>query len=90
MTLAFSRAGHAPDELITTAKSEHRPVATWCLFSDYDAEGNRAGEVSRKRPGLLCEPCEARQRNPVPPTRQARRRSCCTRRRKPRDRSSRG
>jgi 3'-phosphoadenosine 5'-phosphosulfate sulfotransferase (PAPS reductase)/FAD synthetase len=33
MTLAFSRAGHAPDELITTAKSEHRPVAAWCLFS---------------------------------------------------------
>lgn len=61
----------------------------WCRWGGYDAEGNRAGEVSRERPGPLCESCEARQRNPAPSTRQTRRQSCCAGRRQPRDRSSR-
>lgn len=33
----------------------------WCRWGGYDLEGNRAGEVSRERPGLLCESCESRQ-----------------------------
>jgi 3'-phosphoadenosine 5'-phosphosulfate sulfotransferase (PAPS reductase)/FAD synthetase len=61
----------------------------WCRWGGYDLEGNRAGEVSRERPGLLCESCEARQRNPAPSTRQARRQSRRAGHCKPRDRSSR-
>lgn len=37
----------------------------WCRWGGYDVRGNRAGEVSRERPGLLCESCEARQRGPA-------------------------
>ncbi len=59
----------------------------WCRWGGFDLDGNRAGEVSRERPGLLCESCEARQRNPARRARQARRASC--RARCPRERSSR-
>jgi 3'-phosphoadenosine 5'-phosphosulfate sulfotransferase (PAPS reductase)/FAD synthetase len=48
----------------------------WCRWGGYDVEGNRAGEVSRERPGLLCESCEARQRQPAQPARQVQRGSC--------------
>ncbi len=61
----------------------------WCRWGGYDLDGNRAGEGSRERPGLLCESCEARQQNPSRPARQARRASCCDGRRKPSKRSSR-
>ena len=61
----------------------------WCRWGGYDLSGNRAGEVSRERPGLLCESCEARQRNPVGHARPARRASCCGGRCRPRVRSSR-
>jgi 3'-phosphoadenosine 5'-phosphosulfate sulfotransferase (PAPS reductase)/FAD synthetase len=61
----------------------------WCRWGGYDLEGDRAGGVSRERPGLLCESCEARQRNPARSTRQARRASCCAGRCKPQDGSSR-
>ncbi len=44
----------------------------WCRWGGYDLHGNRAGEASRERPGLLCESCEARQHAPAP---RARRRS---------------
>lgn len=33
----------------------------WCRWGGYDVHGNRAGEVSRQRAGMLCESCEARQ-----------------------------
>ena len=42
----------------------------WCRWGGYDVHGNRAGAVSRERPGLLCESCEARQR-PAAPARRA-------------------
>jgi 3'-phosphoadenosine 5'-phosphosulfate sulfotransferase (PAPS reductase)/FAD synthetase len=61
----------------------------WCHWGGFDLYGNRAGEVSRERPGLLCESCEARQRNPAQSTRQARRASCSASRCKPPDRSRR-
>jgi 3'-phosphoadenosine 5'-phosphosulfate sulfotransferase (PAPS reductase)/FAD synthetase len=35
----------------------------WCRWGGYDLHGNRAGERSRERPGLLCESCEARRHN---------------------------
>ena len=38
----------------------------WCRWGGYDVHGNRAGEVSRERPGLLCESCEGRQRTVAP------------------------
>ncbi len=44
----------------------------WCRWGGYDLDGNRAGEPSRERPGLLCESCEARQHSQAP---RARRRS---------------
>lgn len=59
----------------------------WCRWGGFDLDGNRAGEVSRERPGLLCESCEARQHNPARPARQARRASC--RARRPQERSRR-
>jgi 3'-phosphoadenosine 5'-phosphosulfate sulfotransferase (PAPS reductase)/FAD synthetase len=37
----------------------------WCLWGGYDAHGNRAGDGSREKPGLLCESCEARQHAPA-------------------------
>lgn len=50
----------------------------WCRWGGYDVHGNRAGEVTRRRPGMLCESCEARQRTSTP--------SSCTRRRASRGR----
>jgi 3'-phosphoadenosine 5'-phosphosulfate sulfotransferase (PAPS reductase)/FAD synthetase len=47
----------------------------WCRWGGYDLHGNRAGEASRERPGLLCESCEARQHAPAP---RSRRRSAAT------------
>ena len=61
----------------------------WCRWGGFDIDGNRAGEVSRERPGLLCESCVARQRNPARPARQARRESCGADRCRPRDGSRR-
>jgi 3'-phosphoadenosine 5'-phosphosulfate sulfotransferase (PAPS reductase)/FAD synthetase len=61
----------------------------WCRWGGYDLDGNRAGEVSRERPGLLCESCEARQRNPVQRARPSRRASCCAGRCMSGERSSR-
>lgn len=82
-----------PDFFAAVIESREREAQAagvrWCRWGGYDLDGNRAGEVSRERPGLLCESCEARQRNPVRSARQARRASCCGGRRKPRERSSR-
>jgi 3'-phosphoadenosine 5'-phosphosulfate sulfotransferase (PAPS reductase)/FAD synthetase len=38
----------------------------WCRWGGYDVDGNRAGDASREKPGLLCESCEARQYAPAP------------------------
>ncbi len=46
----------------------------WCCWGGYDVHGNRAGEVSKERPGLLCESCEARQRGGTSDTRRVHRR----------------
>jgi 3'-phosphoadenosine 5'-phosphosulfate sulfotransferase (PAPS reductase)/FAD synthetase len=35
----------------------------WCRWGGYDIHGNRAGERSPERTGLLCESCEARERH---------------------------
>ncbi len=48
----------------------------WCRWGGYDIHGNRAGDISRERPGMLCESCEARQRGPARPQR-ARRAGAC-------------
>jgi 3'-phosphoadenosine 5'-phosphosulfate sulfotransferase (PAPS reductase)/FAD synthetase len=48
----------------------------WCRWGGYDVHGNRAGEVSRERAGLLCESCEARQRGPARSRRPRRGASC--------------
>jgi 3'-phosphoadenosine 5'-phosphosulfate sulfotransferase (PAPS reductase)/FAD synthetase len=45
----------------------------WCRWGGYDVHGNRAGEVTRRRPGMLCESCGARQHASTP--------SSCARRR---------
>ncbi|MHB8241737.1 MAG: phosphoadenosine phosphosulfate reductase domain-containing protein [Solirubrobacteraceae bacterium] len=42
----------------------------WCRWGGYDVNGNRAGEASREKPGLLCESCEARQHQPAPVSRR--------------------
>jgi 3'-phosphoadenosine 5'-phosphosulfate sulfotransferase (PAPS reductase)/FAD synthetase len=42
----------------------------WCRWGGYDIHGNRAGEASREKPGLLCESCEARQHSPAPRSRR--------------------
>jgi len=52
----------------------------WCRWGGYDVHGNRAGEVTRRRPGMLCESCEARQRTSAPSSRTRRRASCGRRR----------
>jgi 3'-phosphoadenosine 5'-phosphosulfate sulfotransferase (PAPS reductase)/FAD synthetase len=49
----------------------------WCRWGGYDVPGNRAGEVSRERTGMLCESCESRQRGPVRAARPTRRSSNC-------------
>jgi 3'-phosphoadenosine 5'-phosphosulfate sulfotransferase (PAPS reductase)/FAD synthetase len=46
----------------------------WCRWGGYDVHGNRAGEVTREKPGMLCESCESRQRPPAIPARRGRRR----------------
>ena len=51
----------------------------WCRWGGYDVLGNRAGEVSRERPGLLCESCEARQRGPARSRRPRRAATCASR-----------
>jgi 3'-phosphoadenosine 5'-phosphosulfate sulfotransferase (PAPS reductase)/FAD synthetase len=43
----------------------------WCRWGGYDLHGNRAGERSRERTGLLCEGCEGRQRRPAAVARRA-------------------
>ncbi len=45
----------------------------WCRWGGYDAHGNRAGEITRRRPGILCESCEARQHASTPSSRTRRR-----------------
>ena len=42
----------------------------WCRWGGYDVHGNRAGEVTRRRAGMLCESCEARQRLSTSPSRR--------------------
>jgi 3'-phosphoadenosine 5'-phosphosulfate sulfotransferase (PAPS reductase)/FAD synthetase len=49
----------------------------WCRWGGYDVDGNRAGETSRERPGLLCESCEARQRFGASNDRAGRRAARC-------------
>ncbi|MHB1569542.1 MAG: DNA cytosine methyltransferase [Solirubrobacteraceae bacterium] len=44
----------------------------WCRWGGYDLHGNRAGEASTERPGLLCESCQARQHATVRARRQSR------------------
>jgi DNA (cytosine-5)-methyltransferase 1 len=39
----------------------------WCRWGGYDIHGDRAGEVAREKPGLLCESCEARQHSSTAP-----------------------
>ena len=36
----------------------------WCRWGGYDLRGERAGEVSRRCPVMLCESCKARQHTP--------------------------
>ena len=41
----------------------------WCRWGGYDRDGNRATDVSRQAPGLLCEACDSRrQTEPAPRT----------------------
>jgi 3'-phosphoadenosine 5'-phosphosulfate sulfotransferase (PAPS reductase)/FAD synthetase len=43
----------------------------WCRWGGYDRDGNRATDVARQAPGLLCEACDSRQQSeptPSPPT----------------------
>lgn len=40
----------------------------WCRWGGYDIHGNRAGDKSHQRAGLLCESCESRQRHPSGPS----------------------
>jgi len=47
----------------------------WCRWGGYDVHGNRAGEASSERPGLLCESCEGRQRPAVRARRSGARRA---------------
>jgi DNA (cytosine-5)-methyltransferase 1 len=46
----------------------------WCRWGGYDIDGNRAGAVTRQKPGMLCESCEARQHAPAVPRRRGPRR----------------
>jgi 3'-phosphoadenosine 5'-phosphosulfate sulfotransferase (PAPS reductase)/FAD synthetase len=48
----------------------------WCRWGGYDLDGNRAGEVTRRRLGILCESCEARQHAPSPARPRARGQNC--------------
>ena len=40
----------------------------WCRWGGYDIHGNRAGGVSKEKPGLLCESCESRQHGSITAT----------------------
>jgi phosphoadenosine phosphosulfate reductase len=41
----------------------------WCRWGGYDRDGNRATDVSKQAPGLLCESCDSRQQTePAPRT----------------------
>jgi 3'-phosphoadenosine 5'-phosphosulfate sulfotransferase (PAPS reductase)/FAD synthetase len=98
---AFAKAGEEramlqalyPDffaEVIESLEREAQAAGVrWCRWGGFDLDGNRAGEVSRERPGLLCESCEDRQRNPARSARQVRRASCCAGRCGTRERSRR-
>jgi 3'-phosphoadenosine 5'-phosphosulfate sulfotransferase (PAPS reductase)/FAD synthetase len=33
----------------------------WCRWGGYDIHGNRAGKITRREVGMLCESCESRQ-----------------------------
>ena len=33
----------------------------WCRWGGYDIHGNRAGKITRREAGMLCESCESRQ-----------------------------
>jgi 3'-phosphoadenosine 5'-phosphosulfate sulfotransferase (PAPS reductase)/FAD synthetase len=46
----------------------------WCRWGGYDVHGNRAGEVSRQKPGMLCESCESRQHGTAAAARRGSRR----------------
>lgn len=37
----------------------------WCRWGGYDIHGNRAGDASKERPGLLCESCESRHHGAI-------------------------
>jgi hypothetical protein len=49
----------------------------WCRWGGYDIDGNRAGGVSRQKPGLLCESCESRQHGAAARERPRRRARGC-------------
>jgi 3'-phosphoadenosine 5'-phosphosulfate sulfotransferase (PAPS reductase)/FAD synthetase len=49
----------------------------WCRWGGYDVHGNRAGEVTRRRPGMLCESCDARQSAHASPIARRSRRPAC-------------
>lgn len=51
-------------------REAHEAGVRWCRWGGYDVDGNRAGEASREKPGLLCESCEARQHAPAPVSRR--------------------
>lgn len=48
----------------------------WCRWGGYDIHGQRAGQKTRSRAGLLCESCEARQHLAAGQRRRDRRGSC--------------
>ncbi len=51
-------------------REAHEAGVRWCRWGGYDVHGNRAGDASREKPGLLCESCEARQHSPAPSSRR--------------------
>jgi 3'-phosphoadenosine 5'-phosphosulfate sulfotransferase (PAPS reductase)/FAD synthetase len=51
----------------------------WCRWGGYDVHGNRAGETSRERPGLLCESCESRHHATIVDRPRTLRRQCVQR-----------
>lgn len=42
----------------------------WCRWGGYDIHGNRAGALTRQKPGMLCESCESRQHGRAGPARR--------------------
>jgi 3'-phosphoadenosine 5'-phosphosulfate sulfotransferase (PAPS reductase)/FAD synthetase len=53
----------------------HAAGVRWCRWGGYDVHGNRAGEVTRQKPGMLCESCESRQHSTATRGRSSRRRA---------------